>query len=88
MAKKRLIRADAKWNDCPRLRKMPVHSIDDAGPGLVEAVVENKDAAFGQCALAGGKVMRGNVSRMATIDADHAQRASTKPAQVGGGELR
>ncbi len=82
MTKERLIRANPKRDDCPRLRKMSMNAIDHAGPGLVEAVVKNNDAPLGQRTFADGKIMRGNVGRMSAIDADHAQRASAKLEQV------
>ncbi|MEO6817153.1 MAG: hypothetical protein ABI177_10660 [Edaphobacter sp.] len=87
MAKESLIRANPKWNDGSRLRKMPMDAIDHAGPRLVETIIQNDDAALRQCAFTSGKIMRGNVSRMSAIDADDAQRASTKLEQITRCEL-
>jgi hypothetical protein len=88
VAKEGLIRANTERNNCSLLRKILMDPIDDARPHFIEAVVKDDDATLDQRTFAGGQVMRGNVGRMSTIDADHAQWAARKPKQVFRGKLR
>jgi|SRR5271166_3413681 len=58
-----------------------------ARPSLIETIVEDDDPSLGQRALTGGKIVRGNLSRMPAIDADKAEWAATKLQQMPGGKL-
>ena len=88
MTKEGLVGADSERNDCPRLGEMHVHAIDHAGPHFFKTVVEHDNSALHQRTFAGGQVMRGDVCRMSTVDADDAQWAAAELKKVRGGQFR
>jgi hypothetical protein len=87
MTKERLVCPDSKRNDRSRFPEVVLYPLANAGPHLVEAIVQDNHSTVGQGAFSGAQIVRGILGSVSSVDADEAKRAAAKRKQMTGGKL-